>query len=197
MSSTAPQTDADGQSLALLSRERSAVFIIDMQEKLRPAIPAFDMIANRIEKLVEAARLFHVPVLASEHCPQSLGQTVGALRTKLHENEIVGKNRFSAWPAICASDALAETLQRRDQIIVAGVEAHVCVLQTCLDAVGHRKSTYLTVDAVGSRRALDAQTAATRLRGSGVTPITSEMAVMEWTRSAADAQFKAALSVIK
>ena len=189
--------DGNGQSSALLSRERSVLLIIDMQEKLRPAIAAFDDVAARIEKLIAAARLFQIPVLASEHCPESLGQIVSMLRTTLHASEIIEKSSFSAWAALCGSDLPANLLGERDQIIVAGVEAHVCVLQTSLDAIAHEKSVYLAIDAVSSRRELDAQTAAARMNASGASCITSEMAIMEWTRTAVDAQFKSVLSIIR
>ena len=172
----------------IIQRERSLLLVVDIQDRLMAAIPeAPAVIANSAWMLRLAARL-NVPVLASEQYPQGLGHTVAALRELLPGGAIMEKTFFScaAEPACRARiDACG-----RDQILLAGAEAHVCVLQTALGLLAAGKEVYVLADCISSRHARDAELAIARLRAEGVRIVSREMAAFEWLQQAGTGLFR-------
>lgn len=176
------------RSPELHHRDRSRVVIIDVQEKLIAAIPACAELVARVRWLAYAARLCSVPMHFTEQYPQGLGATVATL----HEfaTDRPPKLRFSASESLGWPPALSEP-EGRDQIILAGVETHVCVLQTAFDLLALGYQVTIAVDATASRRELDQQIALQRLRDAGATVATIEAIAFEWMETAADPQFRA------
>ncbi len=172
----------------LIQRERSLLLVIDIQDRLMAAIPeAQAIIANSAWMLRLAARL-NVPMLASEQYPQGLGRTVAALRDLLPSDAVMEKTCFScaAEPACRARiDACG-----RDQILLVGAEAHVCVLQTALGLLAAGKEVYVLADGISSRYARDAELAIARLRAEGVRIASREMAAFEWLQQAGTDLFR-------
>ena len=173
----------------LMQLERSIVLVVDFQERLMPAIHQADaVIANAID-LVRIAQRLEVPVLASEQYPQGLGPTVAALRDRLPADAFATKTHFS-----CTAER--ECMQRidalgRDQIVLVGVEAHVCVLQTALGLQATGKEVYLVADAVSSRSPRDLELALARMRAEGVRIVSREMVIFEWLQRAGTDRFRA------
>jgi nicotinamidase-related amidase len=168
-----------------MSAEDTALLVIDVQEKLLPKIQGADALVRNIAFLVDAAGLVGMPVLATEQYPKGLGATVGELARRLPPRP--DKVAFSC----CAVPAVIEALNRgRPKVVLAGIESHVCVLQTGLDllAAGHR--VFVAADAVGSRYALDHELALRRLEKAGAVLTTSEACVFEWVGGADHPQFK-------
>lgn len=178
---------ADGSAMGILDRERSALVLIDLQARLLPAIALHDQVLARAVRLVEAARLLDVPILATEHCPERIGATVAVLAERLRPEEIHAKRAFSA-AGLAAFRRLVEA--GRDQLVLAGTEAHVCVLQTALGlrALGARVA--VAADAVGSRAAFDLELGLARLARAGVEIVSSEMVLFEWLGHADHPAFK-------
>jgi nicotinamidase-related amidase len=178
----------------LLNRQTSRLVFVDLQDKLLAAMPDAAAIITACQLLGEAARLFGVPVTATEQYPQGLGPTVHPLRPFCAD--VRSKQRFSAAEALALTPA-SEPGVDRDQIVLAGVEAHVCVSQTALDllALGYRLT--VVADAVASRRNADRDAALARLRDVGATLTTAEAVVFEWCETADDRQFKALGALIK
>lgn len=178
-----------------LDRGSSFLLVVDVQEKLAPHVEGHERLIARAAALVRAARLLGVPVVASEHCPDRIGRTVPVLRSLVGEDGVVGKVHFS-----CADEAgcLARfnALGRR-QVVIAGIEAHVCVMQTALGLRERGYEPFLVEDAVGSRRAEDRAAALRRLAAAGCSSATTEMAIFEWLHRADDARFREALQVVK
>lgn len=172
----------------LIRSERSLLLVVDIQDRLMAAIPeAPAMMANTAWMLRLAARL-QVPVLASEQYPQGLGPTVAALRELLPGDAVMVKTFFScaAEPACRARlDACG-----RDQILLAGAEAHVCVLQTALGLLAAGKEVYVLADCIASRYARDAELAIARLRAEGARIISREMVAFEWLEQAGTDRFR-------
>lgn len=174
---------------SLLDRARSVFVIVDVQEKLLPAIPDRDRVLGRIGLLLEAARALSIPVIATEQYPQGLGPTVEHVRAALPSGAApLAKSTFSC----AASPGFRDRMPAgRDQVVLAGIEAHVCVTQTALElAADPARSVFVITDAVASRRAGDAAAALDRLRAAGVTLLPTESAVFEWLRDAAHPAFK-------
>jgi nicotinamidase-related amidase len=178
----------EGAAMGTLERGRAALVLIDLQARLLPAIAHNEHVLARALRLVEAARLLEVPVLATEHCPDRIGGTVPALAERLRPSEIHAKRAFSA----AALDGFTALLQGgRDQLVLAGTEAHVCVLQTALGLRARGAEVVVVADAVGSRAASDLEYGLARLARSGVEVVTSEMVLFEWLGHADDPAFRA------
>ncbi len=172
----------------LLDRARSALVLIDIQERLFPRVYEHRRVLSRIDLLIFAARLLHVPILLTEQYPKGLGKTIHEIQQALPETQPLEKMDFSCVPAPGFRERLSSL--QRDQIVLAGIETHVCVAQTALDLSSQGERVFVVADATASRRPLDAQTALQRLDRNGLTIITAESVVFEWLRRAGTEEFK-------
>lgn len=175
------------RSSQLLSRRASHLVVVDVQEKLLPHIPVADRLVGKCGQLVVGAGVLEVPVFATEQYPQGLGPTAPELAALL--GEIPEKLRFSAAETLALGSA-AERTDDRDQVVLCGIESHVCILQTALDLVSHGFVVHVPVDAVASRNKLDWRTALQRMADSGVVLTTVESVLFEWCESAGSEEFK-------
>jgi nicotinamidase-related amidase len=173
----------------LLDRNRSALLLIDFQERLFPHVHEYQRVLSRIDLLVFAATLMNVPVLLTEQYPRGLGKTIEEIRAALPQAQPLEKIDFSCVPALGFREKLMSL--HRDQIVLAGIEAHICVAQTALDLMAEGERVYVVADASASRRPVDAQTAMNRLDRNGAAIITAESVVFEWLRRAGTEEFKA------
>jgi nicotinamidase-related amidase len=171
----------------LLERDASALLLVDLQERLLPHIADGESVLRHATWLLGVARRLGVPVAASEQYPAGLGTTAAALRAQLAPDEIVEKVHFSCVAEGCLERSAA--WQRR-QFVVAGTEAHVCVLQTVLDLLGTGKQVFVVSEAVGSRNPADRECALARMRQRGAHIVTREMVAFEWLHRAATDEFR-------
>ncbi len=183
----APVTDE--RSRELISRGQCQLVIIDVQEKLIPAIPVRESLVANCGKLIAAAKLFGVPISATEQYPKGLGPTVPELRGLMPEITIPDKVRFSAAESLGRGMA-AERTDNRCQVVVAGMEAHVCVLQTVLDLLACGYQVFVAADAIASRTKLDWKLALRRMSVSGAIITTTESIMFEWCEAAGSPEFK-------
>lgn len=183
-------TSAVWRSPLLLDRTRAVLVVVDVQQKLVPLIEEPARLAWNIRRLIDAAKLFGVPVLATEQYPQGLGPTVPELAEPLAALGVTihAKQSFSC----CGSPPFVEQLQAtaRTQVIVVGMETHVCVQQTALDLLAQHYSVFLPVDAIAARGELDDQTALSRMECHGATITTVEAVVFELCGQAGTPEFK-------
>ena len=156
--------------MGLLSRDRAALVVVDVQEGFRP-YRAFAGVAESCAKLVAAARILDIPRLVSEQYPKGLGHT--APEVGLQAEGRIEKTVFSAVRA----DGF--DLQGRDQAIVCGIETHVCVSQTVHDLLDRNIEVHVPADAVGSRHAIDYERGLERLERAGAVVSTVEAALFE------------------
>ena len=178
----------------LLERDRSQLLVVDMQERLAPAIEAVDGVERNCRLLLEGAREVGVPVLVSEQYPKGLGHTLPALQPLLGTNQAFEKMEFSCF----ANDNLRHALtDGRPSTVVCGIEAHVCVLQTVLEMKAAGLDVTLVADAVGSRKAESRVLALERAARAGIEIVSTEMVLFEWLRSAADPAFKTVSRLIR
>lgn len=182
-------------SLPRFHREYTALLVIDIQEKLLPVIHDFQAVEQQIKRMVDGAAVLKLPVLVTEQYRKGLGGTVPEVEARfknvVHREE---KMRFSA-----CTPGLRQQLAalRGGHVLVCGIEAHICVLQTCLDLVEAGLVVGVVADAVGSRRPIDRDTALERLVQSGVVPVTVESVLLEMAQQAGTDLFKALLPVIR
>lgn len=180
-----------------LAREDSLLLVIDIQRKLAPAIQDHERITARTELLVTAADLFGVAKLVTEHCPQQIGPLVEPLRSRFREDEIFQKTAFSATDHPEFLEKLRATGRR--QVVMTGMETHVCVLQAALGLRREGLDVWIVDDAVGSRPAArrDRELALARMTHAGCVVATTETVLFEWTRFATDERFRAVLAMVK
>jgi nicotinamidase-related amidase len=181
--------------LELLDRGASVLVVVDVQDRLLPAIHTRDAILPRIKFLILVAREVGVPVVVTEQYPKGLGPTVGALKDALGAFDPLVKDTFSCVAGPGFMEKLAEL--GRKQVVLCGIEAHVCVAQTAVELVGKGYGVWLASDAVSSRRASDAESAMKRLAMGGVVPTTSEAVAFEWLRKAGTPEFKVVQKLVK
>jgi nicotinamidase-related amidase len=179
-----------------LSREYAALAVIDMQEAFRPVISDFGEVAARIAKAVEGARLLKVPVIVTEQYPKGLKHTAEEIAARLPaELKAIEKSCFSS----CGSEDFLSQLIRGNikQVLVCGIEAHICVLQTSLDLLERGFEVFLLVDCITSRNPENKQIALARLAQAGAIYSTLEMSLFEMLGGADSPEFKAIQNLIK
>lgn len=178
-----------------LEAQRAALVVVDVQARLAPHVMGAEGIERRCIALVRGAQALQIPVFLTEHCPEALGPSIASIRTLVAESAVIAKRHFSAMSEPALRLALKDS--GRDQILVAGMEAHVCVMQTVLGMLQADYRCWLAADAVGSRRQEDRQAAIDRLRDAGATPASAEMALFEWLKHADHPAFRTILSLVK
>lgn len=176
-----------------LAARESAVLVVDVQEKLMPKIVGAEAITRNIAFLLDAAKLLDVDVTATEQYPKGLGPTVPELAKRL--GKCPDKLAFSS----CAAAGVTEGFRARgrSRIVVTGIEAHVCVMNTALDLLAQGFRVYLAVDAIGSRYVVDRDTAIRRLEQAGVILTTVETCAFEWMVGSNHPQFKAISALVQ
>ena len=204
----------------LLDAQECQLVLMDYQARLMPAMLDAAAVVANAARLAQVAALMQVPVVATEQNPSRLGPTVDGLQAALRQARArtLSKMQFSAveeglgeWlrPEIQASQApqgnarsLPKHLQKpaapqRQSIVLAGCEAHICMLQTALDLVEDEFEVWVVTDACTSRTERNRDAAFDRLAGAGVELVTTEMVAYEWLRSAEHPAFKAMLQLVK
>ncbi|HEY6315619.1 MAG TPA: isochorismatase family protein [Streptosporangiaceae bacterium] len=176
----------------LLTPEGSVLLLIDLQQRLIPVIHDHETVVARAVRLAEAAQLLDVPIRATEQNPAGLGPTVAPLAA--YPQATLAKTTFSA----AAAPGFAALLPAGSgQIVVAGCEAHVCVLQTVLELLGSGHQVVLAADAIGSRDPADKAVAVERARQHGAQVVTSEMVLFEWLHDARHPKFREVQKLLK
>jgi nicotinamidase-related amidase len=188
---------ADARSVARLDRDRSLLLLVDIQERLAPSVHDQAAVIARSEALLAAARRMRIPCVLTEHCANRIGPVIARLRERFDPTEIVGKTHFAATDHPEFTALLRA--HGRTQVVVAGMEAHVCVLQTVLGLAAEGFEVFVAGDAVGSRgaRDLDRTFALERMRVAGCAVAGTETLLFEWTRAGDDDAFREVLALVK
>lgn len=179
----------------LMRAGQSNLLIVDVQERLAPVMSDPRRVIRGCGLLMRAAQRLEVPVVASEQYPQGIGPTIFDLREWLPPGGAVAKLHFS-----CADEpALLERLStgNRRQVVLAGIEAHICVLQSALGLKEKGFDPFVVTDASASRRPENEVAAWERLRQEGIPTVTVEMVLFEWLRAAGTAAFKELVALVK
>ncbi len=174
-----------------LAATRSTLLMIDLQARLMPAINGGDAVLRNALRLVAAARLLAVPRLFTEQNPRGLGATVPELAAE--PGELTEKMSFDATRA----PGLLARLGADRAVVVAGCEAHVCVLQTVLGLRAAGRQAYVVADAVGSRDPENRRLALDRMARHGAEIVSTEMVLFEWLADASHPEFRRVQALIK
>jgi nicotinamidase-related amidase len=198
----------------LLEANRSQLVLVDYQGRLMPAIHEGAAVVANAVKLGKIAQLMRVPVTGTEQWPEKLGENLPEVKAlcaqtlvKLHFGACeeglgevlteIGTPKASPNAKSVPKHLQKPQVNQRDQIIIAGCESHVCLLQTAIGLLEEEFEVYVVTDACGSRKVVDRDAAFDRLAGAGAELVTTEMVAFEWMRSADHPRFKEVQALIK
>ena len=168
-----------------LDRERAALVVVDIQEAFRKAVPSFDAVAESAATLVQGAEAMGIPIVVTEQYPKGLGHTVPEVAEHLPDGlKPLEKVRFSA------AEAEGFDLNGRDQVLVCGIETHVCVNQTVLDLLDRGIEVEVVGDAVGSRTDENRELGLHKVEDAGAVLTSVETALFELLGGSDAAEFK-------
>src|SRR5512138_475624 len=171
-----------------LSRERAALLVIDIQERLLPAIWEKERVVRNAVTLAKGAAVLGLPVLATEQYRKGLGATVPEVAAAIPRFAPLQKLAFSA----CGAEGLIPALRAAaiSDVVLCGIEAHVCVTQTCLDLLDDAFGVFVAADATSSRTPENHRFGIERMRDAGAAILSTEMALFELLREAGTDAFK-------
>jgi nicotinamidase-related amidase len=181
---------------SILDKDKTVLVVIDFQEAFRKSIPDFSLVASRISMAVRGFQILGVPVVITEQYPKGLGRTAEEILFTLPENfEFIDKTAFSS----CGAQSFKDKLQslNASQIVLCGLEAHICVNQTAHDLLSQGFQVHLLLDSVASRFSPDKQAGISKMQTSGVIPSSVEMSLFELMRDSTHEQFKEIQNLIK
>lgn len=178
-----------------LRREEALLVVIDIQERLLAAIPDGERLVKQCGILLDGLAVLGVPVFYTEQYPRGLGPTVPLLLPRLAAATRFEKMSFSC----CGEESFLDRLEEtdRNQILLCGIEAHVCVLQTALDLLENGYQVYIVADAIASRLSENREIALRRLQGEGAILTSVEIALFELLGVAGTDEFKAIAKLIR
>ncbi len=174
---------------------RTALVVVDIQEKFRDLIHGMDQVVTGTSRLIRFCQLLDIPIVVTEHYPRGLGVTQSDIRRLFKPFNCIEKINFSC----CGSDDFNEALQKlgRDQIILCGIETHVCIYQTAFDLMHRGKQVAVAVDAVSSCSPSDREIGLKRMSEIGVQSMGVQMLMFEILKKAGTEQFKKAAPILK
>jgi len=186
-----PETDK-----FMLDRKHSILSIVDIQEKLAAVMSDRAVVTEATKKLIVAAKRLDIPMLVTEQYPAGLGLTETELADAMGDAyKPIEKLAFGCGGEPAYLDALADT--GKAQVLLCGMETHVCVLQTCMQLLDNDYVVHVAADAVCSRRADDKAAAIATMRQAGAVVTTVEAAVFQWLECAGTPEFKDLIKLFK
>jgi nicotinamidase-related amidase len=179
----------------MLNRDNTALVMIDIQSKLWNVMHEKEVLLENAQKLVKGMQILGIPIILTEQNPKGLGPTVPELAQSMPEVKPLSKMEFSC----CRNREFQQTLDKlmRRQILICGIESHICVYQTALALLGLSYEVQVVADVVSSRAVRNRDIALSRLQSEGAKLTVSEMALYELLGTAESPQFKEMLRVIK
>ena len=182
-------------AISLLGKENTGLVIVDVQEKLMGVMGQKERVVDRVSKLLDLARVFQLPVILTEQNPQFLGATLPAVQESLPGYEPIEKVHFDC----CAVDAFNNVIENKGlrNIILTGVETHICVFQTCVSLLERGFRVHVPHHAVDSRTEANWQIGLSLMQEAGATITSTEAVIFQIFKKAGTPEFKALLKTIK
>lgn len=177
-----------------INKDNSLLLIIDVQDKLVNMLGETDIVKNS-SVLAKSATILKIPTIISEQYPKGLGQTINEIKKTTPEAKYFEKTNFSIYLEEGFKEFIKNTGKK--QIIILGIETHICVLQTAIDLLNMGYEIFIVEDATGSRASNNKDWALKRLMHAGAQIVTTEMVVFEWLKSSKNPNFKEIQSLIK
>ncbi|MEM2129243.1 MAG: hydrolase [Candidatus Bathyarchaeia archaeon] len=182
-------------STKLMSKDEPILIIIDVQEKLFTHIAEKETVLENLEKIIKFMYIIKIPIIITEQYPKGLGPTVPEVKNLISDFKPIEKLEFSCFGSQEFRKALEKTGKKT--LILAGIEAHICVTQTAIEGLENGYKIYVVEDATSSRNLQDKTTAINRMRQNGAIIISTEMLIYELLKKAGTLEFKETLKLIK
>lgn len=179
----------------MLRRDDTLLVVVDVQEKLARAMDGLDALRHNLGVLLQGTAIMAVPALWTEQNPERLGATLPEVASLLEPQQRCAKMSFSCWAEPVFADMLRN--QARRQVLLCGIEAHVCVYQTAADLCGAGYEVQIVADCVASRTPANRTAGLQKARDAGAGLTTAEIVLFELLRTAADPDFRAVSKVVK
>ena len=181
-------------SVPRLDPHKTALLVVDVQERILPVMHGKTVFTSRTRRLIHGFNALGLPVIATEHYRKTMGALLPALARPLERALTVPKDRFTAMV-----EPVVNELDQRDikSVVVCGLEAHVCVMRTCLDLLDNGRVAAVACDAITSRRRSDRDVAIRRMTQAGVLPTTTEAALLEMEADYRSDRYRYLMNVIK
>jgi len=178
-----------------LERNQTVLVVIDVQSKLLPVIYDYPALVENIKRIIKCTQILGIPIVLTEQYPRGLGSTVEEIKETLSEYHPIEKVSFSC----CEEENFINRIKQlnRKQILVCGIEAHICVYQTCMDLVSEGYEVHLLIDAISSRKRDNRNLTIEKLNGMGVQITSVEMALFEILKDATSDEFKRISRIVK
>lgn len=179
----------------MLSRSSAILIVIDFQNNLFKAMQDKENLLLNAAKMIKGAKIFSLPIIVTEQIPEKLGQTIPELAAELNGIERISKETFSSWENNKFREKL-ESISHR-QVIIMGIESHICVYQTAVDLIGNGYEVHVVADAVSSRTRSNSDIGIAAMKSAGVHVTSTEMVIFEFLRSAGDSMFRDIQKIVK
>ncbi len=178
-----------------IDRAHAGLVVVDVQERLLPAIFEKERLVQNVIRLIRGATVLGVPILATEQYRNGLGATVSQIASAITDFAAMEKLAFSS----CGAEKFLPAIKSRPirDVILCGIEAHVCVSQTCLDLLDAGCRTFVVADAVASRTPENCRLGLERMRDAGAAIVSVEMVLFELLQTAGTPEFKQILALVK
>jgi len=175
--------------------ESAVLLIVDVQGKLAHLMYKREELFLHIGGLIRIAYLLDIPIIVTEQVPEKIGETIPKIRKLLKDHQPIAKTSFSC----CAEEKFMQKLEslKRKQVIVAGIEAHVCIYQTVVDLISQQYEVQVVGDAISSRTEANKNFALERIRSYGGNVTSTEMIICELLRSSEHPKFREVISLLK
>ena len=179
----------------ILDRKRCGLLVVDIQEKILAVMNDPERVVAITIKLIEGFKILNLPVVVTEQYPEGIGPTVDPIKKALGDVAMSKKMTFSC----CGIEDFTRTFREKDvdQVVVCGIESHVCVWQTAMDLLNEGFLVHVVRDAVSSRKIEDMNSALLRMTSNGIQISTSEMVLFELLEQAGTDEFKRMMKLIK
>lgn len=180
----------------ILDKNQTVLVVVDLQDAFRSPIPDFQLVVDQTSIAIRGFQTLDIPIIVTEQYPKGLGKTAEELLLCLPDDfEVIEKTTFSS----CGASAFSEKLKslKAKQVVIAGIEAHICVNQTAHDLLNEGYQVHLLQDCVSSRTTHDKHTGIEKMRMSGVIPSNVEMALFELMHDSKHEKFKEIQALIK
>ncbi len=175
-----------------LTRQDTILLVIDVQDRLRPHMNKKEDLVDNIKKLIKSFNIMGIPMILTEQYPKGLGKTIKEIKDELKNYEYIEKICFDCFD----NGGFAKKIKAKN-LVICGIETHVCVLQTVLSALSRKFDTYVVADAVSSRKQFDYEIAIRRMENIGAKLTTTEMIIFQLLRKAGTPEFKEVQKIIK
>ncbi|WP_293268569.1 hydrolase [Neptunomonas sp.] len=172
----------------LIHPQKSCLLVVDIQEKLAPAIHEKEMLIQNSKWLIEIANILNITIMTSEQYPQGIGRTIDELKEILPKDQYMEKTHFSCMSEPTCHKKVHDS--NLEQMVIIGMESHVCVMQTAIQLKQQGLEVYVVADCVSSRNPSDKLYALERMRSCGIHIVTREMVAFEWMQKSGTETFK-------